>query len=102
MSSLSGSTNTFSSQQSSTNDKNQEILTGYLKDHFNVSFIDCKCCCDASKEISKCQTGSLDFLRDIQEYIHLPEYRLNCRCICDDNNTPIKFGINLTPANDLK
>ncbi|CAF0830175.1 unnamed protein product [Rotaria sordida] len=109
MSYISNSTNISSSQQqTSTNDHNQEtskILNGYLKDHFNVSFIDCKCCCDASKEISKCQNGSLEFLRHIQEYINLPEYRLNCRCICGDNeqnNTPIKFGINLTPANDLK
>jgi hypothetical protein len=107
MSYVSGSTNA-SSSVSSKNDNKQEtstVLNGYLKDHFNVSFVDCKCCCDASKEISKCQTGSLDFLRDIQEYVNLPEYRLNCRCICGDNeqnNTPIKFGINLTPANDLK
>jgi hypothetical protein len=99
---LSSSTKTSSSQQSSSNDIKQEISTGYLKDHFNVLFFDCKCCCDASKEMPKCQTGSLEFLRDIQEYINLPEYRLNCRCICDDTNTPIKFGINLTPANDLK
>ncbi|CAF1342420.1 unnamed protein product [Adineta steineri] len=98
-----------SSTNSSTRDYNQKqtstILNGYLKDHFNVSFIDCKCCCDASKEISKCQTNSLEFLRDIHEYINIPEYRLNCRCICGDNeqnNTPMKFGINLTPANDLK
>jgi hypothetical protein len=101
MSCLSNSTN--SSQQSSSNDNNQKLSTGgYLKDHFNVSFFDCKCCCDASKEMSQCQNGSLDFLRNIQEYLHLPEYRLNCRCICDDNHTPMKFGINLTPANDLK
>jgi hypothetical protein len=52
--------------------------------------------------MSQCQNGSLDVLRDIQEYLHLPEYRLNCRCICDDNHTTMKFGINLTPANDLK
>jgi len=100
MSWLSSSTNS----SSSTHDNNQEtstVLNGYLKDHFNVSFVDCKCCCDASKEISQCQTGSLDFLRDIQDYVNLPEYRLNCQCICGDN-TPMKFGINLTPANDLK
>jgi hypothetical protein len=101
MSCISSSTNTSSSQKSSTNDNKQETSNGYLKDHFNVSFMDCKCCCDASKEISRCQTGSLDFLRDIQEYINPPEYRLNCRCICGDNEQ-IKFGINLTPANDLK
>ncbi|UJR15726.1 hypothetical protein I4U23_002661 [Adineta vaga] len=89
-----------------TNDnQHQEASTGYLKDHFNVSFVDCKCCCDASKEISRCQTSSSEFLRDIQEYLTMPEYRLNCRCICGDNeenNTPMKFGINVTPANDLK
>ena len=89
----------------STNNNNQETLSGYLKDHLNVSFLDCKCCCDASKEISRCQTNSSDFLRDIQGYLTVPEYRLNCKCICGDNgetNMPMKFGINLTPANDLK
>ena len=90
-----------SSSPNDTNNNKQETVNGYLKDHFNVSFIDCKCCCDASKELSKCQMGSLDFLRHIREYIHLPEYRLNCRCICGDNEQ-MKFGINLTPANDLK
>ena len=108
MSYVSNSKTTASIEQSSTNTNNREsasILNGYLKDHFNVSFVDCKCCCDASKEISRCQNGSLEFLRDIQEYINLPEYRLNCRCICGDNehnHAPVKFGINLTPANDLK
>lgn len=97
--------NNSNSKTSSSSQQKSEILNGYLKDHFNVSFFDCKCCCDASKEISKCANGSLDFLRDIQEYIHTPEYRLNCQCICGDNAqnmSPIKFGINLTPANDLK
>jgi hypothetical protein len=86
-------------QTTSTNDH------AYLKDHFNVSFVDCKCCCDASKEIAPCQTGSLDFLRDIQDYINMPEYRLNCRCMCGENEPttmPMKFGIHLTPTNDLK
>lgn len=92
----------MSYSSSSSNDQKQENSTGYLKDHFNMSFFDCKCCCDASKEILKCEKQSLDFLRD---YIHMPEYRLNCRCMCDDNkinNTSMKFGINLTPANDFK
>ena len=93
--------NSTKSERSSTNN----ILNGYLKDHFNVSFVDCKCCCDASKEISQHQNSSFDIIHDIQEHIHLPEYRLNCRCICGDNDqqhAPVKFGINLTPANDLK
>ncbi|CAF3658523.1 unnamed protein product [Rotaria socialis] len=109
MNCISSSKNVSSPQQiSTTNDQKSatsNVLNGYLKDHFNVSFVDCKCCCDASKEISKCQNGSLDFLRDIQEYITMPEYRLNCQCVCGDNeqnNAPIKFGLNLTPANDLK
>lgn len=106
MSCLSSSSKTpsssSSSDQSSSNDVKQELSAGYLKDHFNVAFFDCKCCCDASKEMSKCQTGSIEFLRDMQEYLNLPEYRLNCRCSCDDTNTPIKFGINLTPSNDFK
>lgn len=102
MSCSSSSSKSSSSDQSSSNEKKQEISGGYLKDHFNLAFFDCKCCCDASKEMSKCQTGSIEFLRDMQEYLNLPEYRLNCRCSCDETNTPIKFGINLTPANDFK
>lgn len=81
------------------------MINGYLKDHFKVSFIDCQCCCDASKEINPCQNKSLQFLRNIQEYLHLPEYRLNCQCVCGDNdrnNPPTKFGIHLTPGHDLK
>ena len=76
-----------------------------MKDHFNISFVDCKCCCDASKEISKCQNGSFEFLKTISDYLSTPEYRLNCRCACGDdqmNQTPLKFGIHLTPSNDLK
>ena len=105
MSCFQNSSNTSSSSSSSPSNETKSNVSsaGYLKDHFNMSFFNCKCCCDASKELSTCQTGSFDFLRDIQDYIHTPEYRLNCRCICDDNNqTPMKFGINLTPANDFK
>lgn len=83
----------------------QTSKTSSLKDNFNVSFLDCHCCCEASKEMDRCQNNSSQFLRNIQEYLHLPEYRLNCQCLCGDNDRksgPLNFGIHLTPANDLK
>ena len=95
------SSSSKSSSSKDTDPKNSVTPNGYLKDRFNVSFVDCKCCCDASKEISRCQTGQLDFLRDVQDYVNTPEYRLNCRCMCGEDG-PMKFGIHLTPANDLK
>lgn len=97
---------TSNSQTTKLTQKSSSMLNSHLKDQFKLSFLDCQCCCEASKEMNRCQKTSSKFLNDLQEYLYLPEYRLNCQCICGDNNekktSSMNFGIHLTPANDLK
>ncbi|UJR31721.1 hypothetical protein I4U23_019201 [Adineta vaga] len=77
----------------------------YIKDQFQLEFLDCDCCCDTTKKIANCDFQDIHILQDLYEMVVTPEYKLNCRCSCgDDNNDKkqtIKFGLTAFPSANL-
>ncbi|CAF1164832.1 unnamed protein product [Adineta ricciae] len=78
-----------------TNDRTRSHV--YMKDQFQLNFLDCDCCCDTTKKIANCDFQGINILQDLYEMVVSPEYKLNCRCSCGDDNNQrkqtIKFGL---------
>ncbi len=105
------------------NSKSSDQSHVYIKDKFQLEFLDCNCCCDTTKKIVNCDFQGINILRDLYEMvrqnyvllsikiflikIETPEYKLNCHCSCggDDDNEKskqsIKFGLTVTPNVDF-
>ncbi|CAF0735672.1 unnamed protein product [Adineta steineri] len=86
---------------SSVNNSNLPQPHVYIKDKFQLEFLDCNCYCDTTKKIANCDFQDNNLLHDLYEMIVTPEYKFNCRCSCGDDNDvkkhTIKFGLTGSP-----
>ncbi|CAF1175855.1 unnamed protein product [Rotaria sp. Silwood1] len=73
----------------------------YIKDKFQLEFLDCDCCCDTTKKVVNYDFQGINVLQDLYEMIVSPEYKLNCRCSCGDDigdtKQSIKFSLTGSP-----
>jgi len=71
--STSSTSDNLSINNSNTNEQNssdQSIQSHvYIKDKFQLEFLDCNCCCDTTKKIANCDFQGINILQDLYEMV---------------------------------